>query len=183
MNYIYRYFSPEAIHRHHVSIPSLDVQRRPKNIAKVEPYSMNNNPTRPLSQARIELNSMGNTPTNSSTSSSSAISLGGSMMRYSDFLLPLSKSSSSYIPSRIPFSDSFVYPTSNGQKNDLPSSISHSQEKYQSSLTKDVHASMVRIIKAKHFLRCFCIEFQLGCVSSSSRSRVRITIDNRFVQR
>ena len=165
LSYIYRYFSPESIHRQHVQSPSLDmssdvyrfqqqdsnVQRRPKNIAKVEPYSMNNNTTRPLSQARIELNSMGNTPTNSSTSSSSAVSLGG-MIRHSDFLLPISKSSSSYIPPPIPFSQSFVddslhqYPSYNEQRKDLPLPISHSQDKYQSSLPKDLHASMVRII-------------------------------------
>ena len=182
-SYVYRYFSPtESIHRQHVQLPppptdiSSDAyrfhrfnepdssNRRPKNIAKVEPYSMNNNATHslyqspataPSSKARIDLNSMGNTPTNSSTSSSSAVSLGG-MIRHSDFLIPhstysksqpLSNSSSTYITPPMPFSESLVhdslhqYPSYNGQKNDSPSAISN-----QSSLTKDLHASMVRII-------------------------------------
>ncbi len=104
---------------------------RPRNIAKVEPYSMNTNAVRPLYQsppsqliteapavptkARIHLNSMGNTPTNSSTSSSAG-SLGG-MIHHSDFLTPnlsyskpLSQpfatfSSSSYPAPPISFSD------------------------------------------------------------------------------
>jgi len=78
---------------------------RLRNVAKVEPYSINTNMVRPLyqssstqpisttvpSKARIILNSMGNTPTNSSTSSSAA-SLGGTIrhpnVRHSDFLVP-----------------------------------------------------------------------------------------------
>lgn len=80
---------------------------RLKNIAKVEPYSINTNMVRPLYQSssisqptstttiptkpRTILNSMGNTPTNSSTSSSAA-SLGGTIrhpnVRHSDFLTP-----------------------------------------------------------------------------------------------
>lgn len=192
LSYIYRYFSPtESIHRQHVQPPASrenssdayriirfnepePTMRRPKNIAKVEPYSMNNNAIHSLyqspatavsstsssSKARIDLNSMGNTPTNSSTSTSSAVSLGG-MIRHSDFLTPhstysksqpLPNSSSTYITPPIPFSESFVHdsmhqhPSYNGHKNDLPSAISNSQDKYQASLTKDLHASMVRII-------------------------------------
>jgi hypothetical protein len=72
-------------------------QQRPRNIAKVEPYSMNTSAIRPLHQssqliteptvvptlkARIQLNSMGNTPTNSSTSSSAG------SFRHSDFVIP-----------------------------------------------------------------------------------------------
>jgi hypothetical protein len=83
---------------------------RLRNVAKVEPYSINTNMVRPLNQslssqlpttittptaapskARTILNSMGNTPTNSSTSSSAA-SLGGTIrhpnVRQSDFLVP-----------------------------------------------------------------------------------------------
>lgn len=79
---------------------------RQRNIAKVEPYSINTNMVRPLYQSsslsqpisttvpskpRTILNSMGNTPTNSSTSSSAA-SLGGTIrhpnVRHSDFLVP-----------------------------------------------------------------------------------------------
>ena len=92
------------------------IMTRSKNIAKVEPYSINTNTNRPLNQpttkattttaatttttttttvaplkARINLDSMGNTPTNSSTSSSAG-SLGGminpSHISYSDFLVP-----------------------------------------------------------------------------------------------
>jgi hypothetical protein len=80
------------------------ITARPRNVAKVEPYSINTNTVRPLyqssqpitttaapSKARIILNSMGNTPTNSSTSSSAG-SLGGmirhSNIRHSDFLVP-----------------------------------------------------------------------------------------------
>ena len=79
---------------------------RLRNVAKVEPYSINTNMVRPLYQSssisqptsstvptkgRTVLNSMGNTPTNSSTSSSAA-SLGGTIrhpnVRNSDFLVP-----------------------------------------------------------------------------------------------
>jgi hypothetical protein len=80
---------------------------RLRNVAKVEPYSINTNMVRPLyqssslsqpttittvsSKGRNILNSMGNTPTNSSTSSSAA-SLGGTIrhpnVRHSDFLTP-----------------------------------------------------------------------------------------------
>ncbi|CAF2819700.1 unnamed protein product [Rotaria sp. Silwood2] len=90
---------------------------RPRNVAKVEPYSINTNAVRPLYQstsqpmtttttittaattttsavplkARINLDSMGNTPTNSSTSSSAG-SLGGMIrhpnVHHSDFLTP-----------------------------------------------------------------------------------------------
>jgi len=79
---------------------------RLRNVAKVEPYSINTNMVRPLYQssslsqptsttvppkAHAILNSTGNTPTNSSTSSSAA-SLGGTIrhpnIRHSDFLTP-----------------------------------------------------------------------------------------------
>ncbi|CAF3541406.1 unnamed protein product [Adineta steineri] len=83
---------------------------RPKNIAKVEPYSINTNTVRPLyplsssqligtpttpttipSKTRIVLNSVGNTSSNTSASSSAG-SLGGTIhhqnVRYSDFLTP-----------------------------------------------------------------------------------------------
>jgi hypothetical protein len=76
---------------------------RLRNVAKVEPYSINTNMVRPLYQSsqptstpvppksRNILNSMGNTPTNSSTSSSAA-SLGSTIrhpnVRQSDFLVP-----------------------------------------------------------------------------------------------
>ncbi|CAF1583217.1 unnamed protein product, partial [Adineta ricciae] len=87
---------------------------RLRNVAKVEPYSINTTMNRPLYQAsstqmtahnipppprttsasakaRIILNSVGNTPTNTSTSSSAA-SLGGVIrhqnVRQSDFLIP-----------------------------------------------------------------------------------------------
>jgi hypothetical protein len=77
---------------------------RLRNVAKVEPYSINTNMVRPLyqtlsqpaatsvpSKTRIVLNSMGNTPTNSSTSSSAG-SLNGMIrhpnVRHSDFLMP-----------------------------------------------------------------------------------------------
>ena len=79
---------------------------RLRNIAKVEPYSINTNMVRPLyqssalsqptstiasSKAHTIPNSTGNTPTNSSTSSSAA-SLGGTIrhpnIRHSDFLIP-----------------------------------------------------------------------------------------------
>jgi len=83
------------------------ITTRPRNIAKVEPYSINTNTVRPLyqsslqpvtmttavvpSKARISLNSMENTPTNSSTSSSAG-SHGGrlrhSNIQHSDFLTP-----------------------------------------------------------------------------------------------
>ncbi len=151
---------------------------RPRNIAKVEPYSMNTNTVRPLyqssqtpvettvvpSKARINLNSMGNTPTNSSTSSSAG-SLGG-MIRHSDFLTlipaylkplpqPLSHSSSSYTTPPILFSESLSHdslhqlptaniPSYNGSTNGLPSSKTNSQDKYQSSIQRDFHPSMVR---------------------------------------
>ncbi|CAF3513009.1 unnamed protein product [Rotaria socialis] len=79
---------------------------RLRNVAKVEPYSINTNMVRPLyqssssklmattimaqSQSRTALNSMGNTSTNSSTSS--AASLSGTIrhpnVRDSDFLVP-----------------------------------------------------------------------------------------------
>lgn len=80
---------------------------RQRNVAKVEPYSINTNTVRPLyqssspttaqsgpmsnttvptipSKARINIDSMGNTPTNSSTSSSAGSF--GSMMRHSNIL-------------------------------------------------------------------------------------------------
>jgi hypothetical protein len=79
---------------------------RLRNVAKVEPYSINTNMVRPLyqstslsqptsttvpSKAHMIPNSTGNTPTNSSTSSSAA-SLGGTIrhpnIRHSDFLIP-----------------------------------------------------------------------------------------------
>lgn len=105
---------------------------RPRNVAKVEPYSMNINTVRPLypssmsqpsteptigvpSKARINLNSMGNTPTNSSTSSSAG-SLGG-MIRHSDFLM-----SNSAYPNLIPNTSSSPYPT---PPNLLSESLSH----------------------------------------------------------
>jgi len=99
---------------------------RPRNVAKVEPYSMNINPVRPSypsssisqpstettigvpSKARINLNSMGNTPTNSSTSSSAG-SLGG-MIRHSDFLMSNS-AYSNLIPQPPSNSSSSLYPT------------------------------------------------------------------------
>jgi len=115
---------------------------RPRNIAKVEPYSMNTNTVRPLyqslspskptmettgvpSKARINLNSVGNTPTNSSTSSSAG-SL-GSMIRHSDFIMPnpayskplsqpLSNSPSSYTTPPILLSESL----SHGSLHQLP---------------------------------------------------------------
>lgn len=120
---------------------------RPRNIAKIEPYSMNINAVRPLyqsssilqptpeittatttavpSKARINLNSIGNTPTNSSTSSSAG-SLGG-MIRHSDFLMSNSaysnlvpqppSNSSSYTTPPILLSESL----SHGSLHQLPS--------------------------------------------------------------
>jgi len=72
---------------------------RLRNVAKVEPYSINTNMVRPLYQsaqptstAHIHLNSTGNTPTNSSSTSSSVGSLGNTIrhpnVRQSDFLIP-----------------------------------------------------------------------------------------------
>jgi hypothetical protein len=148
------YFSPESVNRSNNSIQmpsselSYDAYRfrrlndqdsnttRPRNIAKVEPYSMNTNLIRPLYQssqpitetsvvpspkARIHLNSMGNTPTNSSTSSSAG------SLRHSDFLIPnsaylkphpqpLSHSSSSYTTPPILLSESL----SHGSLHQLP---------------------------------------------------------------
>lgn len=84
---------------------------RSKNIAKVEPYSINTNPVRPLypsslqpitmttttastvpAKTRINLNSMENTPTNSSPSSSIGASqnirIRQPASHHSDFLVP-----------------------------------------------------------------------------------------------
>ena len=141
------------------------VVTRPKNIAKVEPYSMNTHAVRPLYQsaspttattttkARIHLNSMGNTPSNSSTSSSAG-SLAG-MIRHSDFLIPQSFS----IPAPPQFfSDSLSHssvhqlpaanlPSYNEYTSGLPSSKKNSQDKYQSSsFQRDFQPSMVRLI-------------------------------------
>ncbi len=184
--YLSVYFSPESVNRSNnsVQIPStefsFDAYRfrplnnqdsigiRPKNIAKVEPYSMNTNTVRPLyqtttettvvpSKARINLNSLGNTPINSSTSSSAG-SLGG-VIRHSDFLLPNPTYSkplpnvSSYATSPILLSESLSHqlstanvPSSNGHTTGLISSKNTSQEKYQSSIQGDFHSSLVRII-------------------------------------
>ena len=91
--------------------PITTATTRLRNVAKVEPYSINTNTIRPLYQssssqltaaattppttvpakARIILNSVGNTPSNTSTSSSAG-SLGGTIrhqnVRHSDFLMP-----------------------------------------------------------------------------------------------
>jgi hypothetical protein len=144
------------------------VSTRPRNIAKVEPYSINPNTIRPLYQspsntiptitpavptkARINLNSMGNTPTNSSTSSSAG-SLGG-MIRHSDFLMPYPAYSipSSYPTPPILFSESLSHgslhqlpaanmPSYNGRTTGFPF-----QQKYSSSMQGDFQSSMVRII-------------------------------------
>jgi hypothetical protein len=101
---------------------------RLRNVAKVEPYSINTNMVRPLyqssqpitttvsSKGRNILNSMGNTPTNSSTSSSAA-SLGGTIrhpnVRHSDFLTPNPAYSTAPPPSHTsqPLSNSSSYTT------------------------------------------------------------------------
>jgi hypothetical protein len=132
------YSSPESVNRSNNSIQmpsselSFDAYRfrrlnnqdsgptRPRNIAKVEPYSMNTNTMRPLYQssqpiteptvvpslkARSHLNSMGNTPINSSTSSSAG------SLRHSDFLISNSAYSKPYpYPHPQPTSASSSYP-------------------------------------------------------------------------
>lgn len=98
---------------------------RLRNVAKVEPYSINTNMVRPLYQSsqptsttRIHLNSTGNTPTNSSTSSSVA-SLGNTIrhpnIRQSDFLIPnpgYSKTSSQPQSQAMSNSSSYTTPPS-----------------------------------------------------------------------
>ena len=163
---------------------------RPRNIAKVEPYSINPNTIRSPYQlssspqpniittattiptkVHINLNSMGNTPVNSSTSSSAG-SLGGGMVRHSDFLTPnpaypippsqpLSNSSSPYPTPPILFSESLSHgslhqlpaaniPSYNGRTMGLPSSTNNFQEKYSSSMHGGFQPSMVRIINRLH---------------------------------
>jgi hypothetical protein len=116
---------------------------RLRNVAKVEPYSINTNMVRPLyqssssqptsttvpSKGRIILNSMSNTPTNSSTSSSAA-SLGGTIhhpnVRHSDFLIPNPVYSTAPPPrSSQPFSNSSSHTTPPSTSILLSESLSH----------------------------------------------------------
>jgi len=131
--------------------------QRPRNIAKVEPYSINSNTIRPLYQSpppntitttttiptKTRINSMGNTPTNSSTSSSN-VSVGG-MIRHSDFLTP----NPTYPTPPILFSESLSHgplhqlPAANinGRSIAMTLSTNNFQQKYS-----DFQPSMVRII-------------------------------------
>ena len=134
---MYRYFSSESASRpqHSTGMPSSELSHdayrfrrlngndpttaRPKNIAKVEPYSINTHrplyqpsATQPItvastitvntpSKARAMQNSLGHTPTNSSASSSAG-SLAGMMRQpkilHSDFLEPNPAYSARSIP-------------------------------------------------------------------------------------
>ena len=134
---MYRYFSSESAGRpqNSTGMPSSELSydayrfrrsngndpltARPKNIAKVEPYSINthrplyqSSATQPItvastitvntpSKARVTQNSMGHTPTNSSASSSAG-SLAGMMRQpkilHSDFLEPNPAYSARSIP-------------------------------------------------------------------------------------
>ncbi len=117
---------------------------RLRNVAKVEPYSINTNMVRPLyqsssssqpistpvpSKSRNILNSMGNTPTNSSTSSSVA-SLGSTIrhpnVRQSDFLVPNPVYSTAPPPHKSrPLSNSSSYTTPPSTSILLSESLSH----------------------------------------------------------
>jgi hypothetical protein len=122
---------------------------RLRNVAKVEPYSINTNMVRPLNQSllsqptitttpttvpskpRIIPNSIGNTPTNSSTSSSVA-SLGATIrhpnVRQSDFLVPNPSYSTPPPPPRHisqPLSNSSSYTTPPSTSILLSESLSH----------------------------------------------------------
>jgi hypothetical protein len=118
---------------------------RLRNVAKVEPYSINTNMVRPLyqssssqptpttvpSKARIILNSTGNTPSNTSTSSSAA-SLGGTIrhpnVRHSDFLVPNPTYSTPPPPlshTSQPLSNSSSYTVPPPTSITFPESISH----------------------------------------------------------
>lgn len=161
-------------YRFHRSLDHDPSSARPRNVAKVEPYSFNTNMATSPSKARIILNSMGNTSSNSSTSSSAA-SLAGmnrqSNACQSDFLVPhpaahlippaaapsQSLSNSSYTTPPMLLSESLMHGSlhrlpavENALYNEHPTGLAFSsnnaQQKYRSLTQADLRARIVRLV-------------------------------------